>query len=167
MRGIKKSSEFQKVHNIRLRYINIKKYKNAGASVPISGRDLQKRAFRDHSELSLLTEVLSWRRTLGPAGRLVVKVTPSQLRPAAAHSSWAQLLLMLLLLVLVPGAGSSESPERECCENPAYNFQDGGGVVTTAGPPPPPAHHQHAYSPPEEPDMLPEVPELPGLLKCL
>ena len=115
-----------------------------------SGRDLQKRAFRDHSELSLLTEVLSWRRTLRETRVLV-----TAWQRTARLTGW-----LLLLLVLLPAVTASESPERECCENPSYNFQEAGrGVMTT---PSAPAHH--TYSPPEEPDMLPEVPELPGLL---
>jgi hypothetical protein len=107
------------------------------AETPCIGRTLQKRAFRDHSEHSMLTEVLSWRRTL----------TRGALLP-----TWLLPLLFILQVV-----SASESPERECCENPSYNFQEPGrGFLTT---PPVPSH---TYSPPEEPDMLPEVPELPG-----
>jgi len=134
-----------------------------------TGRDLQKRAFRDHSELSLLTEVLSWRRTfreettaLGlklsnvspPTARRQTRVSP----PPAWQATRVPLSTWLLILLLaVRGAGGSESPERECCENPAYNFQEAGRATPSS----PPA--AHTYSPPEEPDMPPEVPELPGL----
>ena len=84
--------------------------------------------------LSLLTEVLSWRRTISTCSRLV---------------------LSYLILCSVC-ARASESPDRECCENPLYTFDTPDKVVTTYTPP------LFTYRPPEEPDVYPEVPDIPG-----
>ena len=83
-------------------------------------------------EFTLLTaEVLSWRRTIGT---------------------------LLVLVMLVTGSGASESPDRECCENPLYTFPDPNAAATTYRPP------VFTYRPPEEPDLYPppEVPDFPG-----
>ena len=56
--------------------------------------------------------------------------------------------------------GASESPDRECCENPMYTFDLPSGAVFTTFAPPYDIRHM-TYEPPELPD-LPEVPEVPG-----
>ena len=100
----------------------------------------QKKAFSKNSfarssrESSLLTEVLSWRRTNYSAFRFFT----------------------FYLVLIQPTVYGSESPDRECCENPLYTFDNPERVVTTFSPP------ALTYRPPEEPDIYPEVPDLPG-----
>ena len=101
----------------------------------------QKKAFpknsfaRSSRESSLLTEVLSWRRTIYSAFRFFT---------------------FYLVLIQPSVVYGSESPDRECCENPLYTFDTPDRVVATYSPP------AMTYRPPEEPDIYPEVPDLPG-----
>ena len=64
--------------------------------------------------------------------------------------------MALLAIGPMPGR-ASESPDRECCENPLYTFDSpagAGGEVSTYRP----LTDIITYQPPEEP----EVPDYPG-----
>ena len=69
-------------------------------------------------------------------------------------------LYLLVFHAVILFAEASESPDRECCENPMYTFDlppaGGPGLFTTFMPP-----YLRTYEPPEQPD-LPEVPDVPG-----
>ena len=61
--------------------------------------------------------------------------------------------------LFLPGARASESPDRDCCDNPQYTSFDlpPPQMFTTIAPP------YRTYEPPEQPDF-PDLPEVPGKL---
>merc|ERR1719195_44639 len=110
------------------------------------------------SKISILEEVLSWRRTSCDAKSLDTKVLDSahtNTRPKFAetvHHSTAPHCLsfkyILLILSLVPLlVSASESPDRECCDGPSYKLEPGAGRGQEASFP------RYNYPPPEVPDF--------------
>merc|ERR550532_3188307 len=103
------------------------------------------------SRVSILEEVLSWRRT--PSDHLKPPVIKTPRRVNSFQSMLAPHCLsfksFLLIFTLVPMlVSASESPDRECCEGPSFKLEPGAG-----GPDADLGFPRYNYPPPEVPDF--------------
>jgi len=119
------------------------------------------------SKVSILEEVLSWRRTANqspprtcferPRNNVIQQsfkrkhsIFPNRL---SSYLFWSILLLISFSPMLV---FASEFPQRECCDNPLYKFDPPPTETRTTFLPP-----RIAYPPPEVPDFPEYGPEVP------
>jgi len=118
---------------------------------------------RCKSKVSILEEVLSWRRTAyqGPPRTCFERprneIIKQYSRKKAHLNFWfVSSFLLLLSPMLTTG---SEFPQRECCDNPLYKFDPPPHETRTTFLPP-----RIAYPPPEVPDFPEYGPEVPPRL---
>lgn len=122
------------------------------------------------SKVSILEEVLSWRRTANqspprtcferPRNTVIqqsFKRKPSIIPNRLSSCFFRSILLLISLSPMLISA--SEFPQRECCDNPLYKFDPPPSETRTTFLPP-----RIAYPPPEVPDFPEYGPEVPPRL---
>jgi len=122
------------------------------------------------SKVSILEEVLSWRRTANqspprtcferPRNNVIqqsFKRKPSIIPNRLSSCFFRSILLLISLSPMLVSA--SEFPQRECCDNPLYKFDPPPTETRTTFLPP-----RIAYPPPEVPDFPEYGPEVPPRL---
>jgi len=123
-----------------------------------------------NSKVSILEEVLSWRRTANkrppwtsferPRNNVIqqsFKRKPSIIPNSLSTCFFRSILLLLSICPMLVFA--SEFPQRECCDNPLYKFDPPPSNTRTTFLPP-----RIAYPPPEVPDFPEYGPEVPPRL---
>jgi len=139
-------------------------------SFTLSSEKIPNRRKQCRSKVSILEEVLSWRRTANlspprtscerPRSNVIqqdFKRNPSN-TPNSLSLCFFRLIFILISFspVLI---SASEFPQRECCDNPLYKFDPPPSQTRTTFLPP-----RIAYPPPEVPDFPEYGPEVPHRL---
>ena len=129
-------------------------------SFTLSSEKIPNRRRQCQSKVSILEEVLSWRRTANqspprtsverPRNKVIQQSFKRKplITPNSLSLCFFRLIFFLISFnpVLI---SASEFPQRECCDNPLYKFD------------PPPSHTRTTFLPPRIAYPPPEVPDFP------